>query len=596
MAFDGITTAALSKELSDHLTGGRIFRIIQPESDALLVTIKPEIERGGGQVKLLLSADPSLPLVYLTDESPLAPAQAPSFCMLLRKYIQNGKITRIWQPGLERILRFDITHRSEMGDLLTYTLVVELMGKHSNIMLLDENEVILDSIRHVSQMVSSVREVLPGRPYFVPKVQNKTDPLSVTKEAFFSLLLAAGTPASGFLVRAFTGFSTLASEEVTFKSHISQDRSAAAFTEEEKEAFWSSFSALMSDIRAGIFHPAIYYRLGQADALSQGEPVDFSCMELSMYRDLPKKNYTEVSKLLSDFYAQKNAVTRIRQKSSDLRHVVTTILERDVHKYDLQMKQLKDTKKRDKYRLYGELLNAYGYSIGEGVSSAELENYYTGETVKVPLDPTKTPQQNAKRYFDRYTKLKRTEEALTVLTKEVKAEIDELESIKTALDLSLTEGDLAQIRTEMEQAGFVKKQKEQRGKHQRIPESKPLHFVSSDGFDIYVGKNNIQNDALTFHFALPTDIWFHANDVPGSHVILRTGGKAFDTIPDRAFEEAAMCAAYYSRGREAGRVEIDYLEKKGVKKPSGARPGFVIYHSNYSILVDAKLPAKPLED
>ena len=596
MAFDGITTAALAKELSDQLTGGRVFRIIQPENDALLLTIKPEIERGGGQAKLYLSADPSLPLVYLTGESPLAPAQAPSFCMLLRKYLQNGKITKIWQPGLERILRFEITHRSEMGDLLTYTLVIELMGKHSNIMLLDDKEVILDSIRHVSQMISSVREVLPGRPYFVPAVQNKQDPFAVTRESFFSLLSSANVPAASFLVKTFTGFSTLASEEVTFRSRISQDRSAQALTEDEKEAFWNSFAALLSDLRAGVFHPAIYYQLGQADVLSQEEPVDFACMELTMYRDLPKKEYTDVSALLYDFYAQKNAVTRIRQKSQDLRHVVTTILERDVHKYDLQVKQLQDTKKRDKYRLYGELLHAYGYSIPEGASSAELENYYTGETVKVPLDPTKTPQQNAARCFDRYTKLKRTEEALTGLTKEVKEEIEELRGIQTALDLARTEGDLAQIRQEMEQAGFVKKHQEQRGKHQRVPESKPLHFVSSDGYDIYVGKNNLQNDALTFHFALPTDIWFHANDVPGSHVILRTRGEAFDQVPDRAFEEAARCAAYYSQGRAAGRVEIDYLERKGIKKPSGARPGFVIYHNNYSILVDAVLPSAPVED
>lgn len=596
MAFDGITTAALTKELSEKLTGGRVFRIIQPENDALLLTIKPEIERGGGQVRLLLSADPSLPLVYLTQDSPLAPVTAPSFCMLLRKYIQNGKIERVYQPGLERIIRFDIRHRSEMGDLLTYTLVIELMGKHSNIMLLDENEVILDSIRHVSQMVSSVREVLPGRPYFVPQTQNKKDPLSITKENFMALLDDNSIEASKFLVSTFTGFSTSASEEVTFESRVGQDRSVAEFDDADREAFWNAFSFLLQRIRTGAFTPAIYYHIGEADVLSQGEPVGFSCMPMEMLRDLPRKEYQSVSLLLSDFYAQKNAVTRIRQKSSDLRHVVTTILERDIHKYDLQRKQLKDTEKRDKYRVYGELLNAYGYSIPEGAKSAVLDNYYTGEKLTVPLDPAKTPQQNAQHYFDRYTKMKRTEEALSVLTKEVKAEIDELESIRTALDLSLTEGDLAQIREEMEQAGFVRKKTEPRGKKRAVPESRPLHFVSTDGYDIYVGKNNLQNDSLTFHFAQPLDIWFHANDMPGSHVILRTNGTPFEEIPDRAFEEAASLAAYYSSGRQAGRVEVDYLERKGVKKPSGARPGFVIYHSNYSILVDAKLVLKPKED
>lgn len=590
MAFDGFTTRALQKELSEKLTGARIYRIVQSEADELLLTLRPEASRGGGQVRLLLCADATLPLVYLTSQNKPAPNTAPTFCMLLRKYLQNGKIVSVTQPGLERILRFEVEHLNEMGDLCRHVLVIELMGKHSNIILLDD-DVILDSIKHISQMVSSVREVLPGRPYFVPETQGKSNPFEETREHFFSLLSSESLPASQFLMTHYNGFSTQMSEETVFRTRLSQDRSVSELSSEDGEKFWETFQTLLADTAAGNFQPAVYYHLGAADAVSGGEPVEYSPLPLSMYRDLPEKHYASISELIENYYREKNALTRIRQKSADLRKIVQTILERDLHKYDLQSRQMKDTDKREKYRVYGELLNTYGYNIPAGASSAELDNYYTGEKLTVPLDPTKTPLENAKRYFDRYTKLKRTREALETLMKDVKAEIDQLENIREALNLSVTEGDLAQIRAEMEESGFVRRHTEKgkgsRKGPSRIPEAKPLHFRSSDGYDIYVGKNNLQNEELTFHVAKPTDIWFHANDIAGSHVILKTEGTPFEQVPDRAFEEAASLAAYYSKGREAGRVEVDYLERKNVKKPSGARPGFVIYHTNYSILADA---------
>ena len=590
MAFDGFTTRALQKELSEKLTGARIYRIVQPEADELLLTLRPEASRGGGQVRLLLCADATLPLVYLTSQNKPAPNTAPTFCMLLRKYLQNGKIVSVTQPGLERILRFEVEHLNEMGDLCRHVLVIELMGKHSNIILLDD-DVILDSIKHISQMVSSVREVLPGRPYFVPETQGKSNPFEETREHFFSLLSSESLPASRFLMTHYNGFSTQMSEETVFRARLSQDRSVSELSSEDGEKFWETFQTLLADTAAGNFQPIVYYHLGAADAVSGGEPVEYSPLPLSMYRDLPEKHYVSISELIENYYREKNALTRIRQKSADLRKIVQTILERDLHKYDLQSRQMKDTDKREKYRVYGELLNTYGYNIPAGASSAELDNYYTGEKLTVPLDPTKTPLENAKRYFDRYTKLKRTREALETLMKDVKAEIDQLENIREALNLSVTEGDLAQIRAEMEESGFVRRHAEKgkggRKGPSRIPEAKPLHFRSSDGYDIYVGKNNLQNEELTFHVAKPTDIWFHANDIAGSHVILKTEGTPFEQVPDRAFEEAASLAAYYSKGREAGRVEVDYLERKNVKKPSGARPGFVIYHTNYSILAEA---------
>ena len=280
------------------------------------------------------------------------------------------------------------------------------------------------------------------------------------------------------------------------------------------------------------------------------------------------------------YYAQKNTITRIRQKSSDLRRIVQTALERNVKKYDLQLRQMQDTEKRDTYRIYGELLNTYGYNITPGSKTLEAVNYYTGEPVTIPLDPTLSPQANAKKYFDKYNKLKRTYEALTTLTEEVKTEIDHLESISASLDIALQEEDLVEIKEELTESGYIRRKG---GKKVKIT-SRPFHYISSDGFHMYVGKNNYQNDELTFKFATGNDWWFHAKNMPGSHVIVKMGTAS--ELPDRTFEEAARLAAYYSKGREQDKVEVDYLQKKNVKKPAGAKPGFVVYYTNYSMMID----------
>ena len=606
MAFDGITTACLCRELSDRLTGARVYKIAQTDRDELVLTLKPVPERGGGQCRLYLSADASLPLAYITSRNRQAPLQAPAFSMLLRKHLQNGRIISVTQPGLERILRFEVEHLDEMGDLCRHTLVIELMGKHSNLIFLNEDEQIVDSIKHISALVSSVREVLPGRHYFVPDTRNKKDPLCETEEAFDTLLLTQQVPPARLLMNTYTGISTQMAEELCCRAALSNDRSASSMTQSDRDSLWREFSGLMKAIKEGEFCPSIYYKKDETSR--RGTPVGYAAVPMRVFADFPDRfeevRFSSMSELLETFYAQKNEDTRIRQKSADLRRIVQTILERDVHKYDLQCRQINDTHKRDKYRVYGELLNAYGYSVPEGAKSCELDNYYTGEKITIPLDPTLTPARNAKKYFDRYTKLKRTEEALTKLTGEVKSEIEHLESIRTSLDLATNEGDLAQIRRELEDNGLVKRHAA-KGKNRpgydksgrdgnkkgraRTPVSEPLHYISSDGYDIYVGKNNTQNDLLTFHFADPSDIWMHANDMPGSHVILRSGGRSMEEIPDRAFEEAASLAAWYSAGRQQGKVEIDYLLRKNVKKPGGAKPGFVVYYTNYSILAKADI-------
>ena len=640
MAFDGITIAAIRKELADTLINGRLSKIAQPEPDELLLTIKtPE-----GQYKLVLSANPSLPLAYLTDENKVSPMTAPGFCMLLRKHIQNGRIISITQPDFERILVFEIEHLNELGDVCRKLLIVELMGKYSNIIFAsDEKEInenaelnpltgikVIDSIKRISAAVSSVREVLPGKDYFIPTVAGKVSPITVSVDDFYTNVFGKHEACHKALLSSYNGVSPLIAHEIcnladniikkgnSSANNIAEasfstsseltdlsSKMASDLTDAEKEAFYQAFCSIFDNIKNESFSPVIYYE--------NNVPKEYSCVPISSYENkttldigntsLPSESgfqnrtvsasasgsekhvvsYASASELIRDYYSQKEKHSRSRQKSADLRKIVTTILERDVKKYDLQCRQIKDTDKMDTYRIYGELLQTYGYSIEPGAKSATVDNYYTNEPITIPLDETKTPLENARRYFDKYGKCKRTKEALTELIVQVKDEITHLESILTALDIAEKEEDLNQIREEMMEYGYIRRKG---GKQKQRFVSKPFHYISSDGFDIYVGKNNYQNDELTFKFATGNDWWFHAKGMPGSHVILKNDGRE---IPDSTFEEADRLAAYYSKGRGQEKVEIDYTPKKNIKKTPGGKPGFVIYHTNYSLNIDSDI-------
>lgn len=574
MAFDGITVAAIVRQLNDLLKGGRVYKIAQPEPDELLLTIKT----GAGQHRLLISASASLPLIYLTGRNKQSPMTAPNFCMLLRKHLQNGRITGISQPGLERVVRIDMEHLDEMGDLCQKTLIVEIMGKHSNIIFCGEDGVIIDSIKRVSALVSSVREVLPGKPYFVPRTVEKQDPLSCDAENFAALLRSKPMPVYKAVYSCYTGISPVVAQELCYRAGVDGEVPVSGVDEAGMLRLQREFFAMTEQIRAGKFAPCIAY--------SGKEPVEYGACLLTMYMQGADhiEKYDSMSELLEIYYAEKNALTRIRQKSSDLRRIVQTALERNVKKYDLQMRQMQDTEKREKYRVYGELINTYGYSVPAGSRSFEAQNYYTGEMVTIPLDPAVTPLENAKKYFDRYAKLKRTYEALKALTEEVRLEILHLESVSAALDIAAAEEDLVQIRQELTESGYIRRRG---GNKKEKVTSRPFHYISSDGYHMYVGKNNYQNDELTFKFATGNDWWFHAKGMPGSHVVVKCDGDG--EMPDRVFEEAARLAAYYSKGRQQEKVEIDYVQKKQVKKPAGAKPGFVVYYTNYSMMIDTDI-------
>lgn len=575
MALDGIVIANLVKELDNTLTGGRINKIAQPEVDELLLTIKTNNHQ---QQRLFLSAGASLPLAYLTEENKPSPMTAPNFCMLLRKHLNSARILNITQPDMERIIRFKIEHLNEMGDLCQKYLIIELMGKHSNIIFCDENEKIIDSIKHISGLVSSVREVLPGRDYFIPNTQEKLSPFSLNFALFSEHILKKPLPIAKAIYTSIIGFSPIMSNETCYLANIDSGQSANCLTEQQQLALYTNLDKIIKAIKNGQFQPSIIKK--------DGNVVEFSSFPLTCYLDFPEYKeikYNSISHLLEDYYAEKNSLTRIRQKSVDLRKIVSNALDRCRKKLDLQEKQLHDTEKREKYKIYGELLTTYGYNSKLGEKSLQALNYYTNEEITIPLDPTLTAVENGKKYFEKYSKLKRTYEAITIQLEENRKELLHLESVSNALDIAGNENDLAAIKEELINCGYIRRKYNGKKSEKRQKLSnKPLHYRSSDGYDIFIGKNNFQNDELTFQLATGNDWWFHAKGCAGSHVIVKANN---EELPDRTFEEAAKLAAYYSKAREAGKAEIDYIQKKHIKKPNGSKPGFVVYYTNYSMAI-----------
>ncbi len=578
MAFDGLIIADLVKELREKTIGGRITRIVQPEHDELILTIKTQ-----DTLRLLMSADASLPLIYLTDLRKEAPSESPAFCMLLRKYIMGGKIKEILQPENERVIFMDIEHYDELGDLRVRRLIIEIMGKHSNIILCDDQGMIIDSIKRIPATVSSVREVLTGRPYFIAKTSEKLDPTVCDREKFISAVKSKNQAISKALYMSFNGISPLMANEFVFRAGLDEDIPAEDQPVGRLEALADVFVGCMEDLKNEKFDTC--------EVFKDGLPFEYAAFELTSLECLKGITLRKVespSELLETFYMEKNLAERIRQRSATLRHSVSTIKERIVKKYELQLSQLRDTEKREKYKLYGELLCAYAHEIKVPGKSVTVYDYNTGEDISIPMDEELSTIDNSKMYFEKYRKMKRTFDALTGYIEKTKEDLDHIGSVALELDLATCEEDLIAIRRELEEAGYVKVAHTS-GKGKKRPkkeESVPLHYVTSDGFHIYVGKNNYQNDELTFKFASGNDWWFHLKGAPGSHVILKTDGRE---ASDRAMEQAAAVAAYYSSGRENVKAEVDYLERRNVKKPGGARPGFVVYYTNYSMVVKPSL-------
>ncbi len=570
MAFDGTVIANIVYDMHRLLTGGRIYKIYQPEADELLLVIKNQKET----YRLLLSASASLPLVYFTSENKQNPLTAPNFCMLLRKHISNGRILSVVQPGMERILEISIEHLNELGDLCQKKLVIEIMGKHSNIIFLDDASMIIDSIKHISSQVSSVREVLPGRTYTMPPSKGKIALAEITPAWMTETFFSRANSLQKAIYSSLSGISPMMANEICFRANLDGSASTASLSSAQQTALYGELIRLKTQLEQKKFSPCIVY---------QGNtPQEFSALPLSMYTDMEIREFPSISEVLETYYAEKEVVTRIRQKSTDLRKIVSNAIERTAKKYDLQRKQLKDTEKKEKYKVYGELLHTYGYDVKPGQKELTCVNYYDNQEITIPLDGQLNAMDNAKKYFDRYGKLKRTYEALHALVEETHAELLHLESISNALEIARDESDLAMIKEELMEYHYVKRHGQNKKKiHSK---SKPFHYISSDGFHMYVGKNNFQNEELTFKFANGKDMWFHAKKMAGSHVIVKL--ETAEDLPDRTYEEAARLAAYYSKGKNAPKVEVDYTRRRNLKKPPQAKPGFVIYHTNYSMNIE----------
>lgn len=567
MAFDGITVSAIKAEIEDKILVGRIDKVYQPEKDEIILGIRSM----GQAYKLLLTSNASNPKFHFTQTNPSNPMTPPLFCMVMRKHLQSGKIIKIEQPDFDRILNIYVESLNELGDYSVKKLVLEIMGRHSNIILTDENNTILDCIKHIGHDTSSVREVLPGREYTLPPSQGKINTLELDNNNFNEVL--ENNPSfeiQSVIYKNYTGISPIAASEICYRANVNGSTPVEALTDIQKEIVFNKFAELVEDIKANRFYP-------ESITNEKGKTIDFSPIEMTQFNGLEIKKYTSISELIESFYANRDFAYRIGQKTQDLRKLITQNIERCIRKKDIQMQTLRSIKNRDELRLKGELLTANIYSIKKGMTTVELPNYYSEnqELVAIELDSNKTPSENAQKYYKAYNKAKRTFEALKDQIKSNDEELAYLESVLTSVNNCTDEQDVKEIRRELREEGYVKKVKNQKDKSKK--HSVPLHFISQDGFDIYVGKNNIQNDELTLKFARPRDIWMHTKNIPGSHVIIVANGQ---TIPDTTLNEGAMLSAFYSKAKNSSKVPVDYTEKKNVKKPNGSKPGFVIYETN----------------
>lgn len=580
MAFDAVTMRALVNELQNAVTGGRIDKVYQPEKDEITLGIRIF----EATYKLVLSASSAHPRAHFTTVSKKNPQTAPMFCMLLRKHIGSGKITAIEQDGFERIIRFSIESYDELGDLTTKYLIAEIMGRHSNIILTDNNMRIIDCIKHVDFTVSSVRQLLPGLYYESAPPQDKIDltDIAETVSIDFSSPVQSADKA---ILSSIAGISPLTARELVYRAFGRTDVKCGELTDSGKNKIRYEAVRLSKAVKENRFEPCMIINT------ATGKLMDFSAIPIKQYESLAEiKEFDSVSDVLDEFYKTRDMHERMRQKSADLVRLLNNNIERISKKLGILQKTLSDSKDKDKYKAYGDLVTANIYAIEQGQASVEVLNYYEegSPAVKITLDPTLSPSQNAQRFYKRYNKAKTAETEAAKQIESAKIELEYLESTLAAVETADSDSDLNAIRAELIAEGYIARR--QNVKKQRQPQSKPMHFVSSDGFDIYVGKSNTQNDYLTLKFANSSDMWFHTKNIHGSHTVIKLGLEK--EVPPSTIREAAEIAAYYSKGRESSQVPVDYTRIKNVRKPNGAKPGMVIYDGYNTIYVTPKEPKK----
>ncbi|NLN05022.1 MAG: fibronectin/fibrinogen-binding protein [Clostridiaceae bacterium] len=567
MPYDGIVANAAVWELSGLLIGGRIEKVYQAERDEITLLIHSMGER----FRLLASANATYPRLHLTTEKKENPMNPPPFCMVLRKHLQGGRIVNITQSGYDRIITLSIEKPDEMGDLSTKHLIVEIMGRHSNIILVNDSKTIIDSIKHVDANISSVREVLPLRPYELPPQQEKQNPESIDFEKLFN-----ENPAQRLdkhLVNCVWGFSPFLSVAICNKADVDPFKNTTHLTDGEKHRLKETLSEVADSIRNRNYAPAIIH----------GDKVDFHVLSAAH----AEKNtlFSTVNLMLDEFYTKKDMDERLNAVRANILKSVNTAIERNMKKLAIHEETIREAAEFDKYRVYGELLFANIYNLKEG-KYAEVFNYYEDPPilVKIELDEEKSIKTNANRYFNRYKKLKSSYENALNLLDEVKDELFYLENVKTHLENASDFETLEDIRQELYEGGYVKIQSKGRKSKKAETKSKPIHVVSEEGYDIYIGRNNKQNEELSLRFASQNDLWLHVKDAPGSHVIVRTGAKN-GVVTQKVIEEAASYAAFYSSHRTSTNVVVDFTRVKHVRKIPKSKPGMVSYTNHKSIVV-----------
>ncbi len=582
MAFDGFVTHGIVAELCDILIDGKIDKIHQPEKDELTVSVRTR----EGLFRMVISAATSNPRLHLTQRSRENPITAPFFCMILRKHLAGGKIKKITQQGFDRVIRIDIECYTEMGDLTEKSLIVEIMGRHSNIILIQNDNKIIDSIKHIDFTTSAVRQVLPGLFYELPPAQDKTDPSLADKTNICEKLKSASSDIllDKFIVSEFIGMSPLLAREIVHR-HTGNTKAFVSDVDAEEFAVHT-----IDFIKEYLSHP-----FGGCVALDSdtGKPVAFSCTELMQYSGLGKiKKCESISEAVETFFAERDLHDRLSQKSAGTLKVINNNLERCEKKITLHTENIKKAEDRDKYKIYGDLLTANLYQLSPGTEKVTLQNYYSEnlDDIEIPLKPELSPSKNAQRYYKLFTKAKATEEHSKKQLEEALEEKEYLETVLDSVNRASSYTDISEIRDELAEQGYISAGNPKKKRAQK--KSAPIKFISSDGYTILVGRNNKQNDELTIRTAYSTDMWLHTKNIPGSHTLIRTGGTG--EVPDNTLVEAATIAAYYSKAQKATGVAVDYTLIKNIRKPNGSKPGFVIYETNYTVYVtpDEKLVEK----
>ncbi len=575
MAFDGLVVHAISDELSSKLIGGKIDKVYQPENDEIVLHIRNNKEN----FKLVLSASASNPRVYLsTNYKKENPINAPMFCMLLRKYIQSGNIVSVSQVGFERIIKITVESLDELKAKTTKDIIIEIMGRHSNIILTHEENKIVDSIKRIPPSVSRVRQLLPGMTYVLPPAQDKLNPLDkISKDKFKETISEFDGSISKCIYSKFLGISPIVSKEICFRSNLDISKPASSIDGIDFDNLYKEFSNVIFNIKDGNYSPCL------AIDSSIDKLIDFSSINLTLFDNLKVVHDESISSIIESFYANKDAKERINQRASDFKKSISIKLDRLYNKLKKQKIELKESDNANIYKIKGELITAYIYMIEKGMDFVEVQNFYEEDCplIKIDLNKNLTPSENAQKYFKRYNKLKHAKKEITAQVELSLEEINYLENIILSIDNCDNLAELDDIKEELQKLGYMRGKVKSKKEKNNLT-TKPNEFLSSDGFTILVGKNNKQNDFLTLKIANNDDLWMHTKNIPGSHVIIKTEGKE---IPESTIFEGAMLAAFFSKSKMSSQVPVDYTLKKNVKKPNGSKPGMVIYETNSTIYV-----------